>query len=81
MGLPAGFDFHHVRGEKDFNVSGAVNKAWEYVKRELDKCELLCRCCHAIHHSKQGDELLLKEIANYNGKLLRRDGRGGKAPV
>lgn len=74
QGLPAGYDFHHKSGEKDFVIGSATNKAWAVIKAELDKCELLCRCCHAIHHSKHDDELLMKEVAEYNSGLLLMPG-------
>jgi len=43
-------DFHHLDPkEKDFAISGNAGK-WENIKRELDKCILLCKNCHAEHH-------------------------------
>jgi len=43
-------DFHHLDlKEKDFAISGNAGK-WENIKRELDKCILLCKNCHAEHH-------------------------------
>lgn len=42
--------FHHRDpDQKDFGVS-AVTKAWNTVKSELDKCDLLCLNCHAEVH-------------------------------
>lgn len=69
-GLPAGYDFHHVSGEKDFNIGQVSHKSWAVVKRELQKCELLCRVCHAIEHSKHDDEKLMAEVAIYQGSIL-----------
>lgn len=46
-GCPQAFDFHHLdRDEKSFNISLDSNVSWERIKKELDKCVLLC----ATHH-------------------------------
>lgn len=62
----AGFDFHHL-SDKDFNVNAVkmANTKWEEIKKELDKCELLCALCHRIEHSDYENEIFLK-IANKN---------------
>ncbi len=67
----AGFDFHHKdSSQKEFQIGSAVNKKWEVVKLELNKCELLCANCHRIHHTANRDENFLKEVDNYKGRLL-----------
>lgn len=44
--------FHHKDPEtKEFAFSTGLTSAWEKVKAELDKCELLCANCHAEHHA------------------------------
>lgn len=50
----AALQFHHVdSNEKDFAIGSIKNSvSWNVVKKELDKCELLCANCHAIEHSK-----------------------------
>ncbi len=43
-------DFHHLDPrEKDFTISGNSGK-WENLKKELDKCVLLCKNCHVELH-------------------------------
>lgn len=49
---PRAFSFHHRdRNQKDFGISG---KSWgfEYLKAEVDKCDLLCVRCHAEVHDE-----------------------------
>ncbi len=48
----AALEFHHRDpSKKDFGIAykGAV-RAWEIVKKELDKCDLLCSNCHKELH-------------------------------
>jgi len=52
--IPSVFEFHHRNSEeKDFTIGG---KSWSYerLKKEVDKCDMLCRNCHAETH----DELI-----------------------
>ena len=45
----AALDFHHVdRTQKDKNWSSLRLRPLEQLKNELDKCELLCKNCHAV---------------------------------
>lgn len=46
-------EFHHVNPkEKDFSISTYKNKKFEDLKKELDKCVLVCSNCHKeIHES------------------------------
>ena len=40
-------DFHHENGEdKSFNISTISTSAWSKIKKELDKCILVCKNCH-----------------------------------
>lgn len=40
--------FDHYRLRKEFNIGGILNNSWENVKKELEKCQLLCANCHMI---------------------------------
>ena len=51
--------FHHKDpSQKDFNITGGT-KSFEHIKKELDKCELLCSNCHCEVH----DEMLVDNLS------------------
>lgn len=70
-GPVAAFEFHHKDDNKEFAIGTAANKSWSVIKKEIDKCELLCSNCHRIEHSKHDDILFLEEVKNYNGNLFK----------
>ena len=43
------YDFHHVEDNKEFAIS-KTSKSFDSIKKELDKCILLCSNCHRIRH-------------------------------
>ena len=49
---PACLDFHHKDGEeKEHNISRMVGLfCMDRIKDEIDKCEVLCKNCHAKLH-------------------------------
>ena len=49
--------FHHTDpGQKDFDISRGTSYCdWETIRRELDKCLLLCTNCHGELHYNQCD--------------------------
>lgn len=50
-GDPSIFDFHHkIPEEKDFDLASKKLSSFDTIKPELDKCMLLCACCHRLVH-------------------------------
>jgi hypothetical protein len=51
------YSFHHNNPDnKDFQLSHMFTYSWERIKKELDKCELVCGNCHMeIHHDSYQD--------------------------
>lgn len=58
--------FHHKNPkEKSFRLSDGQTRSWKRVKKELEKCILVCANCHAEIHSRDahvgmGAELLTR---------------------
>jgi len=51
------FDFHHKNpDEKEFNLGQNTigNIAFEKVKKEAEKCDILCSNCHRLYHFGEG---------------------------
>ena len=50
-------DFHHMNPqEKEFELSNRnIKLDWDIIKKELDKCIVVCANCHREIHSKEGD--------------------------
>lgn len=48
--IPSAYDFHHEDAfEKDFSISSRMT-SFEAIRKELDKCVLLCCRCHREVH-------------------------------
>ena len=59
-------EFHHKNPEeKDFGISSGETKSWEKIKKELDKCIMLCANCHREIHSHENDELKSRIMNRY----------------
>lgn len=49
---PACLDFHHLDpNEKDFTVTQSMNRKWESILAEIQKCVVLCANCHRKVHA------------------------------
>jgi len=50
-------DFDHVRGDKEFTVSKAVQRAYALtlsrVRAEIAKCDVVCANCHRIRTERR----------------------------
>lgn len=53
---PGALTFHHVNpNDKLFTIGDVAHrKNWEIIKKELDKCILLCANCHFELHYEEG---------------------------
>jgi len=63
---PACLDFHHKNPQNKINtISDLVNRGYskETIFREINKCIVLCKNCHAKLHSRQ--LLSLERIKDY----------------
>jgi len=70
-GNAATFEFHHRDpSKKDFGISTGNTNSWEKVKKEVDKCDLLCSNCHReIHYTSQELELQVREELKKEAEL------------
>ena len=61
---PDAFDFHHKDPSiKEFRIGSFRIKSWEKIKKELDKCQLLCSNCHRELHNN--NEISIEEYEKY----------------
>ena len=57
-------EFHHVDENKDFGIGEkGYTRSWDKVKKELDKCMLLCSNCHreTHHNDKKTSNIIPKK--------------------
>jgi hypothetical protein len=67
---PYALEFHHRDpSQKDGNISRMLSHSWSRVKKELDKCIMLCANCHREEHEVT-DRALMVDVANYRGDQL-----------
>jgi len=45
------YDFHHVNPlEKKFEIAPALDRNWNTIMEEINKCIMLCSNCHRVRH-------------------------------
>ena len=47
---PNALQFHHTDRNKEYQVARPGTRCWKTVKKEIDKCIILCANCHAEEH-------------------------------
>jgi len=53
-GHPAIFDFHHRdKNDKELDWARLRIRSWDKIKKELNKCDLLCALCHRLEHIQE----------------------------
>lgn len=58
-------EFHHLNPEeKDFTFAANTNRAWSTIRKELEKCILVCANCHREIHS--GMINTINFLSNFN---------------
>lgn len=51
------YDFHHLdMSEKEADPGSLLHYSWDRIKKELDKCIMLCANCHRIEHEKDNND-------------------------
>ena len=70
-GDQAALQFHHVDpSKKEFIIGNVANRRWDFIKREIEKCVLLCANCHIVKHSTKNGRRFTQEAKNYKGRKL-----------
>lgn len=46
-------EFHHPNDNKEHNINDILGVNWNEMKKEVEKCVLLCCRCHSIEHSSK----------------------------
>ena len=48
------YDFHHVNPlEKKFEIAPALDRNWDAILEEVEKCVMLCSNCHRVRHYRE----------------------------
>lgn len=64
-------EFHHKnKDEKEHKIAVALTGRWSVLKKELDKCSIMCRNCHMEEHYPNANKLKIKILDVMNKKIL-----------
>jgi len=55
-------DFHHPNSDKESEIGDIRAQSWSKIKKEVVKCQLLCRNCHQIKHIAVDNYEKLKDV-------------------
>ena len=59
-------EFHHLNPEeKDFGISRTLTRSMDSLRKEVDKCILVCSNCHAEIH----DELFNQGFSQFDSDI------------
>jgi len=62
----AALEFHHNDPKiKEFRIGGNHSRSIESLKKEVDKCTLLCSICHLEHHMDKDSKYELYGFSKY----------------
>ena len=68
---PSAMEFHHRDPQnKEVTIGMVANKQWAVIKKELDKCDLLCSNCHRVFHSERYDGDFIEKVLKYDPDVL-----------
>ena len=56
---PVAMDFDHINGDKVKSISRLVGSGYklDLIKIEIEKCELVCACCHRLRTAARGENI------------------------
>jgi hypothetical protein len=68
---PAQLEFHHFDPKlKKFQIGKAADYSYRAIAAEINKCVVLCACCHALFHVGLVEADLGSKLCSVTDKLL-----------
>lgn len=70
----AALELHHLNPEyKEFTISRCLNRTWDILHKEIQKCVLVCANCHReIHEGLITEELVSSYISERGREVDQR---------